>query len=244
MSEDIKVNSEAVQETIKLITDGSITGNGIFDTCMLSAEKHINDYFKNNALDKKAVAQAYVALIPPVLQASMQLATTLQDSDVQRELSRVQLEKAKVELEAAKLDVERARIQLEQAKWQELLAKAQVCDIIDNGEECYTGENFNIHGLQGQQYRTSKAAREQQEKAAALSLANSLVLNPFQIMESAEGVSPSYYGIQGTNGIDVINNLRKTYGLDALDTKTYAGEFSKYMNTYAPGAVVESDEDD
>ena len=48
--------------------------------------------------------------------------------------------------------------------------------------------------------------------------------------------------LNGGNSIVYINNLRKAFGLQELDTTTYAGAHKQYMDKYAPDVKLETDD--
>ena len=161
-----------------------------------------------------------------------------------------QIEKDKIELEIAKVDLEIKKAQLELLpyqkevlRWQAVSEQANTCDIINNGEDVYDGATSNIHGLFGQKIAGEQNQVELSKKAAYLSVAEKMVMNPYSVIESAEGVGASYFGLNGSNGIEILNAVREAYGLTKLDTKTYAGEHAKYMNKYAPDANLETSTD-
>ena len=250
-------------KTIDDLTVNSLSGKGAFDRLMQSVELHIQDEHKKGRITGANYAQVYMQAIQYVLQFATQF-TLSQDQPyleaeklrIEKDKANIDLEKLKLELEIAKVDLEIkrtnleiAKAQLEQEKQKIPLIKAQTLselaktkDIIPNDEECYEGENFNVHGEMGMQIRTAKASIVNAEKASALSLAKEFAIVPFTTIESAEGIGAGYYALNGGNSIVYINNLRKAFGLEELDTTTYAGAHKQYMDKYAPDVKLETDD--
>jgi hypothetical protein len=158
------------------------------------------------------------------------------------DLSKAELEIKKVELEIKKAQLELIPYQKELMRWQAVSEQANTCDIVNNGEDAYDGATSNIHGLFGQNITSSKHQIDVNNKAAYLNAAKEMVLNPFSVIESAEGVGASYFGLNGSNGVSILNAVRKMYGMPELDESTYAGEHKPYMNTYAPDVNLETDD--
>lgn len=252
--------SDILETTIKPkdITDytkTSLTGSGIFDVMMASAELHIHDEYKKNRITGSNYATAYLGII----QSAMQLATqfTLQSDSSWIELEKLKLEKERlkleielknVELEIKKAQVEIAKAQAEQEKAKIPLIKAQVVteqaktrDIVDNGEDCYPGAISNIHGTLGQEIKASTATVDNANKASYLALAKDFNVTPFATIESAEGVGASYYGLNGSNAVEYLNALRKAFNIPELDTSQYSGAHAEYRNKWAPGASISDD---
>lgn len=158
------------------------------------------------------------------------------------EKDKIALEIAKVELEIKKAQLELIPYQKELMRWQAVSEQANTCDIVNNGEDSYDGAVSNIHGLFGQNIASSKHQIDVNNKAAYLNAAKEMVLNPFSVIESAEGVGASYFGLNGSNGVSILNAVRKMYGMPELDESTYAGDHKPYMNTYAPDVNLETDD--
>ena len=159
------------------------------------------------------------------------------------------LEKTKAEIERVQAQVELTKIQAEVAKvnkelvhWQAVAEQAKTCDIVDNGEETYSGDSTNIHGVTRQILEDHKATRDNTNKTTLLNFAEKVVLGPYGIIESSEGVGASYYGLNGANAISIINAVRKAYGVPELNTDKYSGDHKEYMDTYAPDVTLESED--
>lgn len=174
----------------------------------------------------------------------------LEIAGLEKEKLKWEIEKLKVDLDIAKvqLEIEKAKLELlpfqkELLRWQAVSEQANTCDIVNNEESCYGGAITNIHGLYGSKLKAENTQIDLSEKAAYLNVAEKLVTHPFSVIESAEGVGASYFGLNGSNGIEILNKVRKAYGMTPLDTTTHAGEHAEYMNTYAPDATVENSGD-
>lgn len=255
--EDLAVDdySDIKPKGINDFTKVSLTGSGIFDIMMASAELHIQDEYKKNRITGSNYATTYLGIIQTVLQLATQFTLTVDNSWI--ELERLKLEKEKLKLELAiqnaeleikKVQLEIAKAQLEQEKAKIPLIQAQVVteqaktrDMIDNGEAPYEGANSNIHGSIGQEIAASKATIDNANKASYLQLAKEMSVTPFATIESAEGVGASYYGLNGSATIDYINALRKAFNVTELDMTKYAGAHGDYRNKWAPGASVADD---
>ena len=230
-------------------TENILQGNGVFDRIMGSVELHIHDEFVKNRITGTAYAQAYIQAMQAVLQAATQI--TLESDKIELELEKLKLEieKTKAEIEHVQAQVELAKIQAEVAKvnkelvhWQAVAEQAKTCDIVDNGEETYSGDSTNIHGVTRQILEDHKATRDNTNKTTLLNFAEKVVLGPYGIIESSEGVGASYYGLNGANAISIINAVRKAYGVPELNTDKYSGDHKEYMDTYAPDVTLESED--
>lgn len=236
-------------ESLDNFTENKLEGNGVFDRMMSSVELHIQDEFTKNRITGSSYAQAYIACIQAVLQASTQvclesdkLALELEELKLKIEIGKVQLEKAKVDLETAKVLLEKAKQENELIHWQTVTEQAKTRDIIDNGEECYEGSKSNIHGTTGVQISQVVEGIESNKKKDILSMHKQLVGDVYSVIESAEGVGASYYGFNGSNSISITNKLREAFGVPQLDTDKYSGEHKQYMDTYAPDVTLESED--
>lgn len=253
---DINIDDTNIKpKDINDLTKGSLTGSGVFDVLMASAELHIQDEYKKQRITGSNYATTYLGIIQTVLQLSTQFVLQQDNSWIELEKLKLEKEKLKIELELQQAELkiketqlEIAKVQLEQEKQKIPLIKAQALtelaktkDIIPSDEECYDGENSNIHGVLGQEIKASKATVDNANKASYLSLAKDLAVTPFATIESAEGVGASYYGLNGGNSVEYLNALRKAFGITELDTKKYSGEHEKYRNHWAPGASVNDD---
>lgn len=158
------------------------------------------------------------------------------------DLSKAELEIKKVELEIKKAQLELIPYQKELMRWQAVSEQANTCDTVNNGEDAYDGATSNIHGLFGTKLKAEQLQMKVTEQASVLNAAKAMVMDPFQVIESAEGVGASYFGLNGSNGISILNAVRKMYGMPELDESTYAGDHKPYMNTYAPDVNLETDE--
>lgn len=237
-----------ISETLTKFTQNALEGNGVFDVIMHACELHIHEEYDKNRISGANYSSTYIQTIQAVLQTATQLVLQGDRAYLEALQARYAIEKTKVELAIAKVQLEQAKVQLDIAKLQIPLIKAQTlaeqaktCDNIDSGEPVYEGAKNNIHGLFGSQLATSAKALDTQEKNDALQLAKELVISPFSIIESADGVPASTFGLNGGNGITILNNLRKAYSLTPLDTETYSGAHKQYMDKYAPGATIEDD---
>lgn len=237
-----------ISETLTKFTQNALEGNGVFDVIMHACELHIHDEYDKNRISGANYSSTYIQTIQAVLQTATQLVLQGDRAYLEALQARYAIEKTKAELAIAKVQLEQAKVQLDIAKLQIPLIKAQTlaeqaktCDNIDSGEPVYEGAKNNIHGLFGSQLATSAKALDTQEKNDALQLAKELVISPFNIIESSDGVPASTFGLNGGNGITILNNLRKAYSLTPLDTETYSGAHKQYMDKYAPGATIEDD---
>ena len=212
-------------------TENNLQGNGVFDRIMSSVELHIHDEYDKTRITGSTYAQAYIQAMQAVLQAATQI--TL-------ESDKLELVKAQTKLAEAQAEV--AKMNEELVHWQAVATQAQVCDTIDNGEETYEGDSTNLHGINRQALEQAKVTTDIAVKKSYLEYAEKMVLGPYGIIESAEGVGASYYGINGSNAISIINDVRKAFGTPELDTETYSGEHKQYMNTYAPDVTLESED--
>ena len=239
-------------------TKNSINGDGVFDKMMQAAECHIQDEYKHNRITGANYAQTYMQVMNTVIQTASQF-TLAQDSTLleleklkfERERLKFEIEKLKAETELAKanIDLAKAQLDLEKAKLPFLLAQiaaeqAKTRDIIDNGEEVREGETSNIHGMCRVQIDQLLAGIDSGKKASAVALAKEFCTGPFSVIESAEGIGASYYGLNGSNTIAYLNELRRAYGMPEINTTTYAGEHAKYKDKWAPGKSVADDDSD
>lgn len=236
-------------ESLDNFTENKLEGNGVFDRMMSSVELHIQDEFTKNRITGSSYAQAYIACIQAVLQASTQvcleadkLALELEKLKLEIQIGQVQLEKAKVDLETAKVLLEKAKQENELIHWQAVAEQAKTRDIVDNGEECYEGSKSNIHGTIGAQIAQVVEGIDSNKKKDILSMHKQLVGDVYSVIESAEGVGASYYGFNGSNSISITNKLREAFGVPQLDTDKYSGEHKQYMDTYAPDVTLESED--
>lgn len=238
-------------------TKNTLTGNGVFDRMMNAVELHIQDEYKKNRITGANYANVYLSAMQAVLQTATQFTLSQDESwinleklklereklAVEIELQRAQLEVTKAELEIKKAELEINKAKLEQEKANIPLIQAKTRDIVDNGEECYEGSISNIHGELGQQIAASKATIDNANKAASMQLAKEFCVSPFATIEASEGVGASYYGLNGGNTIDYLNNLRDAFGMKKLDTKKYSGEHENYRNCWAPGVSIGEESD-
>lgn len=244
-----KLEIPNISEVIGKYTDNDIAGNGVFDILMHSAEAHIHDEYSKNRITGASYAQLYLGVMNTIIQASIQMVlqadtTALEAEKLRAEIAQIKLQakrlavdiyKAKVEVALAKLDVplKKAQVATEQAKTQ---------DVIMNGEapedKRYGDITSNIGGYTGIQIATAVKGIDSQKKNDALALAKETVVQPFSIIEGSEGVGASYFGLQGSNGLEALNNLRRTYGLTEINTHNpYSSNHQKYINKYCPDAV-------
>lgn len=249
------------KRTVKTLTESALNGGGVFDVLMGAVELHIQDEFKKNRITGSNYATTYLGAMQTVLQFATQyalqqdapwieleklklekqrMAIELKVQQAELKLKEKQLEQADVDLEIkkAQLEIEKEKIPL--IKAQTLTEQAKTRDIIDSEEEVVDGTN--IHGQLAQEIAASKATIENSKKAAALQLAKTFVMDPFSTIEASEGIGANYYGLNGSNSIEYLNNLRKVYGLPELDVDKYSGEHKKYMNHYAPTVKLETDD--
>lgn len=247
--------------SVKTLTESALSGNGVFDVLMGAVELHIQDEYKKNRITGSNYATTYLGAMQTVLQFATQyalqqdapfieleklklerqkVAIELKLNEAELKLKEKQLEQADVELEIkrAQLEVEKEKIPL--IKAQTLSEQAKTMDVIDSGVAVKDGTN--IQGTIAQELAASKATVENAKKAAALSLAKTFVMDPFSTIEASEGIGASYYGLNGGNSIEYLNNLRKAYGLEPLNIDKYSGEHKKYMNHYAPDSKLETDD--
>ena len=237
-------------ESLDNFTENNLQGNGVFDRIMSSVELHIHDEYSKSRITGSSYAQAYISCIQAVLQASTQIALESDKLALELEKLKLEIEQGKIQVEIAKQQLEIAKAQLEQAKlnnelihWKAVSEQAQTCDVIDNGEEPYAGDASNTHGVLRAQLDNIKETTEASKKKSMLDFAKETVINTYHVIESAEGVGASYYGLNGSNAIDILNKLRSTFGVSELDTDKYSGEHKQYMNTYAPDVTLENSED-
>ena len=230
-------------------TENNLQGNGVFDRIMGSVELHIHDEYDKNRITGSTYSQAYIQAMQAVLQAATQITLESDKLELELEKLKLEIEKTKAEIEHVKAQTKLAEAQAEVAKmneelvhWQAAATQAQVCDTIDNGEETYEGDSTNLHGINRQALEQAKVTTDIAVKKSYLEYAEKMVLGPYGIIESAEGVGASYYGINGSNAISIINDVRKAFGTPELDTETYSGEHKQYMNTYAPDVTLESED--
>lgn len=236
-------------EGLSNFTENNLQGNGVFDRIMSSIELHIHDEFDKTRITGSSYAQAYISCIQAALQASTQIVLESDKLALELEKLKLEIEEGKIRIEVAKQQLEIAKAQLEQAKlnnklikWQTVTEQAKTCDHIDNGEEAYEGENTNIHGTTKAQMDNAKETTEASKRKSMLDFAKYAVFDTYNVIESAEGVGASYYGLNGSNAIAILNKLRSTFGVKELDTETYSGEHKQYMNTYAPDVTLESED--
>ena len=237
-------------------TKNSINGDGVFDKMMQAAECHIQDEYKHNRITGANYAQTYMQVMNTVIQTAAQFTLTQDNSlleleklKFEREKLKFEIEKLKAETDLAKanVDLAKAQLEIEKAKMPLILAQiateqAKTRDVIDNGEECYEGEISNIHGTAKWQIEQTKHAIDSGKKAAAVALAKEFCTVPFTTIESAEGIGASFYGLNGSNTVSYLNELRKAYGMPELNTTTYAGEHAKYRDKWAPGKSIADDD--
>lgn len=237
-------------------TKNSINGDGVFDKMMQAAECHIQDEYKKNRITGANYAQTYMQIMNTVIQTAAQFTLTQDNSLLELEKLKFEKEKLKFEIEKLKaetdlakanVDLAKAQLEIEKAKMPLILAQiaaeqAKTRDVIDNGEECYEGEISNIHGTAKWQIEQTKHAIDSGKKAAAVTLAKEFCTVPFTTIESAEGIGASYYGLNGSNTVGYLNELRKAYGMPELNTTTYAGEHAKYRDKWAPGKSIADDD--
>lgn len=245
---DIEALQRAEQQELDFLTENSTTSNGVFERLMNSVELHIREEYNKKRITGSSYAQTYLGAIQAVLPVATDFATKAGRKTLELEKLRLEIEKAKLEVEKTKADIKLVEAQIELAllqkpllKYQSLKEQAQTMDVIDNGEECYSGSKSNIHGVLGTTIEASKKQIEVADKNAALAVAEKLVINPFSAIESAEGIGAGYYGLNGGNAIDIINNVRKVFGISELGTE-YAGQHKPYMNQYAPDVKLEVDD--
>ena len=237
-------------------TKNSINGDGVFDKMMQAAECHIQDEYKHNRITGSNYATVYMQVMNTIIQTASQF-TLAQDTTLleleklkfEREKLKFEIEKLKAETDLAKanVDLAKAQLEIEKAKLPLILAQiateqAKTRDVIDNGEECYEGEISNIHGMGKWQIKQTEAGIDTGNKAAAVTLAKEFCTVPFTTIESAEGIGASFYGLNGSNTVSYLNELRKAYGMPELNTTTYAGEHAKYRDKWAPGKSIADDD--
>lgn len=237
-------------------TKNSLTGDGVFDRMMQAAECHIQDEYIKNRITGSNYATAYIQIMNTVIQTAAQFTLTQDNSlleleklKFEREKLKFEIEKLKAETDLAKanVDLAKAQLEIEKAKLPLILAQiateqAKTRDVIDNGEECYEGEISNIHGMGKWQIKQTEAGIDTGNKAAAVTLAKEFCTVPFTTIESAEGIGASFYGLNGSNTVSYLNELRKAYGMPELNTTTYAGEHAKYRDKWAPGKSIADDD--
>lgn len=247
--EELDIKIPPIKETIDKFSENALDGNGVFDILMHSAELHIHDEYDKNRITGANYSATYLKAMEVVLQMATQITLSADKAYLEALQAKYTIERLKLDIEKGKIDLDIAKIQLEVAKAQVPLVEAQVAseqaktrDMVDNGEKPYPGSNTNVHGLFGWNNKTSEKAIDTQCKNDALTLAKETVITPFQIIESADGTNASYFGLNGGNGISILNNLRDAYGVKTLDIEKYSGDHKPYMDTYAPGASVEDDE--
>lgn len=245
--DDIKLKDNIdlppLSATVRKFTANSLEGDGVFDVLMHAVELHIRDEYDKNRITGSNYAQAYLGALQAVLPLAFQVTFEADKTQLELERLKVELATQRVQLEVAKAQLAQALVQIPLIKAQTLVQLAQVKDNIPNDEECYEGEVFNVHGVMGEQIRTSKEAVENSKKNSALSLFKTGVADTFSVIESAEGVGASYYGLNGSNAIEYVNNLRKVFGLNQVEvSEDTAGDHYNYINKFAPGKSVDTDE--
>lgn len=233
-------------------TKNSLTGDGVFDRMMQAAECHIQDEYIKNRITGSNYATAYIQIMNTVIQTAAQFTLTQDNSlleleklKFEREKLKFEVEKLKAETDLAKANVKlaEAQLEIEKAKLPLILAQiateqAKTKDVIDNGEECYEGEISNIHGMGKWQIKQTEAGIDTGNKAAAVTLAKEFCTGPFSVIESAEGIGASYFGLNGSNTVAYLNELRRAYNMPEINTTTYAGEHAKYRDKWAPGKSI------
>ena len=242
---DITIDDTNIKpKDINDLTKGSLTGSGVFDVLMASAELHIQDEYKKQRITGSNYATTYLGIIQTVLQLSTQFVLQQDNSWIELEKLKLEKEKLKLELELQKVKIkleeaqlEIAKVQLEQEKQKIPLIKAQALTELAKTKDIIP----NVHGVLGQEIKASKATVDNANKASYLSLAKDLAVTPFATIESAEGVGASYYGLNGGNSVEYLNALRRAFGITELNTSKYSGEHEQYRNHWAPGASVNDD---
>ena len=154
---DINIDDTNIKpKDINDLTKGSLTGGGVFDVLMASAELHIQDEYKKNRITGSNYATTYLGIIQTVLQLSTQFVLQQDNSWIELEKLKLEKEKLKIELELQQAELkiketqlEIAKVQLEQEKQKIPLIKAQALtelaktkDIIPNDEGIVSVEKF------------------------------------------------------------------------------------------------------
>lgn len=254
---------EIPSKTVDDLTKNTLSGVGSFDRLMHAVELHIQDEYKKNRITGANYANVYTASLQYVLQFATQFTLSqdepylkakeleiqqrrayyeLEKLKLEAELARAQLETEKVKLEIAKAQLEQEKLKGPYIKAQTLSELAKTKDIIPNDEECYKGEVFNVHGEMGMQMRSMKNAIENTNKQAALQLAKTMAVDVYTTIESAEGIGASYYALNGSNALSILNNCRKAFGVPELDINTFAASHKQYQDKYAPDVNLETDD--
>lgn len=239
-----------VVQALDALTSNTNTGEGVFDRFMNAVEGHIREEYDRKRITGSSYAQTYLGALQPVIQASTQFVLGASQLEAQRRLIEAQIkeQEAKARLVEAQIrlvekQIEQADSEKEYTKWRAVTEQAQTQKVLAIGKDTVDQpvDDTNVFGMLGSSIKASKKQIEVADKNAALAVAEKLVINPFSAIESAEGIGAGYYGLNGGNAIDIINNVRKTFGISELGTE-YAGQHKPYMNQYAPDVKLEVDD--
>ena len=116
---DITIDDTNIKpKDINDLTKGSLTGSGVFDVLMASAELHIQDEYKKQRITGSNYATTYLGIIQTVLQLSTQFVLQQDNSWIELEKLKLEKEKLKIELELQQAELKIKETQLEIAKVQ------------------------------------------------------------------------------------------------------------------------------
>lgn len=239
-----------VVQALDALTSNTNTGEGVFDRFMNAVEGHIREEYDRKRITGSSYAQTYLGALQPVIQASTQFVLGASQLEAQRRLIEAQIkeQEAKARLVEAQIrlvekQIEQVDSEKEYTKWRAVTEQAQTQKVLAIGKDTVDQpvDGTNVFGMLGTSIKASKKQIEVADKNAALAVAEKLVINPFSAIESAEGIGAGYYGLNGGNAIDIINNVRKVFGISELGTE-YAGQHKPYMNQYAPDIKLEVDD--
>ena len=239
---------------IDTLTENNLQGNGTFDRIMSSIELHIHDEHAKQRITGANYAQAYIAAIQYGIQAAVQMAIQGDVLDLQKQLLEAQIKETEAKVKLTEKQIELVDEQIKQAsydkelkKWQAVTEQTHTQKIIAINKDTVDKElvdGSNIHGIAGNAIRLSAAQAWAVKRSAELNVAKVLVTDVFNTIESAEGVAANKFGLNGSNAVSILSDVRKNVGFQPIDTTEteYNTDSQKFKDKWAPEATDETED--
>lgn len=222
--------------------NASLTGTGVFDMLMAAVDAHIREEHKARRITDSAYAQTYIGALQYALQAAVQYLQNadLLDAQIAEIEAKIKLTEAQTRL--IEKQIEQAECDKELSKWRAVTEQAQTQKILAIGKntvDAPTGDS-NVYGNVGSSIEGARKQAWALERDAEQKLMKTLVTDIYTTIQSSEGIGANKFGLNGSNGISIINQCRRNVGMPEIDTSdaSFNSESQQYRDKWAPNAIT------
>lgn len=147
------------------LTDGCVTGEGVFDKLMMSAKQHLLLEFQAGRITAGDYTKAYISLVEMVMQNATQFLLQKDQAFWQAQVAQLQAFTALVQTQTAKADYAKTVLESQTAG----AAYALTTMKLSTEDQAYGTAEYNLSNILPQQF---KMVQEQTEAARAQTLDN------------------------------------------------------------------------